>query len=417
MSKLKEPITLETAFGIYKVDELLGEGGAGRVYGGVGSDNTRVALKVLTSDKATVDKRQRFRNEIAFLARNKHRNVVSVLDHGVASGSKIAGPFYVMHRYDENLRHLIQAGIAPERVLSLYSQILDGVEAAHLQGVVHRDLKPENILHDKTNTRLAIADFGIASFTEDIIATLVETAATQRLANFVYAAPEQRIPGGHITPTADIYALGLILNEMFTGVPPHGTNYKTIGSVSKELSFLDPIITEMLRQTPAERPSSIAAIKEMIQKYKAEAVSLQRLSAIDRTVIKVSDIDEPLAYEPPRLINAEWNNNTLTLTLDRPVNLAWVRALQNMGNYTSLVGKEPAMFRFQGNKAVVEARGEQEAQQIIIYFKAWLPRATQVLKQMLEQEARQNEAQQKEQLRQQRLAEEQRLHINRNLKI
>src|SRR5271163_4688324 len=80
VTKLKKPISFETTFGIYVVDELLGEGGAGRVYGGVGIDEKPIALKVLAQDKATTDKRRRFKNEIAFLARNKHPNIVTVID-------------------------------------------------------------------------------------------------------------------------------------------------------------------------------------------------------------------------------------------------------------------------------------------------------------------------------------------------
>ncbi len=162
MTRLKKPVTFETTFGVYSVDELLGEGGAGRVYGGAGPDGTPVAVKVLAAERASADKRGRFKNEISFLARNKHRNIVTVIDHGVARGGAIEGPFYVMRRYQGSLRHLVQGSISPDDVLLLFSQILDGVEAAHLQNVVHRDLKPENILYDRDSGTLAIADFGIA---------------------------------------------------------------------------------------------------------------------------------------------------------------------------------------------------------------------------------------------------------------
>lgn len=332
MSKLKTPITFETAFGSYVVDELIGEGGAGRVYGGVAADRSSVAIKVLTN--ASTDKRARFKNEIAFLARNLHANIVTVMDHGPGT-VKITGPFYVMRRYDRNLRHLMQQRIPPDRALPLFNQIFDGVEAAHLLGSVHRDLKPENILYDPVANVLAIADFGIASFTDDLLATLVDTEPTQRLANFQYAAPEQRVPGRAVTITADIYALGLMLNEMFTGVVPHGTGYQTIASVSPGLGFLDEVVARMIRQAPGERPGSIADVKILIQRHQMEAVSLQRLSKITDAVIKADQIDDPLAREPPKLIGASWNAGVLTLKLDRPVTQDWVHALHNMGNHTA----------------------------------------------------------------------------------
>jgi len=417
MSKLKKAISFETAFGTYIVDELLGEGGAGRVFGGTGSDGAAIALKVLTKDRATEDKRRRFKNEIAFLAQNKHINIVTVNDHGVASGGEIVGPFYVMRRYDGSLRDLMRSGIASDNVLGLFFQILDGVEAAHLQGAVHRDLKPENILYNKDSHILAVADFGIASFTEDVVVTLVETDSAQRLANFQYASPEQRTPGKPVQATADIYALGLILNEMVTGHVPHGTEYRLIGQSAKELEFLDEIVAKTLRQAPQDRPASIADLKGLVQKHQSEAVALQRLSKIDGTVVKTTDIDEPLAEIPPKLVGADWDRGQLTLTLDRPVNHDWVAALQhNMGSYGSLMGKGPEAFSFRGNQAFVGAR-EHEVQQIIDYFKQWLPQASRGLKGQLEKAAQRQQAERNEQLRREREAEEQRLRVLRRIKI
>jgi len=320
-----------------------------------------------------------------------------------------------MPRYDGNLRDLMNARIEPQAVLPLFSQMLDGVETAHLQGVVHRDLKPENILWRRNPNTLAVADFGIARFTEELLATAVETGPSQRLANFQYAAPEQHAPGQSVKATADIYALGLILNEMFTGVVPHGTDYRLIGRGAKEQGFLDDIVAKMLRQAPEERPPSIADVKALIQKYQSEAVSLQRLSAISGTVIKASEIDEPLALEPPKLIDADWNQGQLTLTLDRPVTPDWIRALQGI-NATFLMGKDPRAFTFRGDHAIIDAR-EHEVQQLINYFKAWLPAASSNLRGLLEQAAQRQESARREQLKRERENEEQRLRIRRNTKI
>ena len=417
MPKLRKRVSFETTFGVYVVDELLGEGGAGRVYGGVSPDGTPIALKVLAEERVSTDKRRRFKNEVSFLARNKHRNIVTVIDHGVARGGKIDGPFYVMRRYQSSLRQLMQEGISPDGVLPLFSEILDGVEAAHLQNVVHRDLKPENILYDQDSRTLAIADFGIARFTEDILATLVETTPAQRLANFQYAAPEQRTPGQPAGGPADLYALGLILNEMFTGAVPQGTEYRLISSVSKEFDFLDEIVAKMLRQVPQERPGSIQELKGLIQRYRAEAVALQRLSRHDETVISAQEIDEPLAHEAPRLVDFDWDGHQLTLTLDREVSTDWVSALQQMGGYSSLMGKPPRAFSFQGNQASIHDVTEHQVQPVIDHFKGWLPVATKTLKQMLEQSAEREEYERRERLRQERGAEEQRLRVLRNVTI
>jgi serine/threonine protein kinase len=415
---LKKPIHFDTTFGTYTATDVLGEGGAGIVYGGNDPDGADIAIKILASDRASGDKRKRFKNEISFLSRVKHKNIVNVLDHGVYKneGSGSLQPFYVLPRYSRSLRDLIGNGINPETAFEYFIQLLDGVEAAHLYGVIHRDLKPENILYDKKNNNLAVADFGVADFTDELLLTLVETKANQRLANFQYAAPEQRMKGGVVGVSADIYALGLMLNELFTGSVPHGTEFRRVESIAPEYSYLDQIIDAMLRQNPSERPSTIAVIKGLIQKHKSEAIALQRISKITNTVVPEGTIDDPLAFEPPRLVAAEWGNNQLFLTLDRPVTNAWVSALQNMGNYTSVMGMGPERFVFSDNKVSVNCR-EHNAQDAINYFKQWLPRATQVLRNNLEQEEKRKHNEHLEKLKHEKEAEERRLRVNSSLKI
>jgi hypothetical protein len=75
------------------VDEQLGEDGAGPAYGGTGINGEPIALKVLSQDKATSDKRRRFKDEIAFLARNKHSNIVTVVDQAYALAAKSVAHF------------------------------------------------------------------------------------------------------------------------------------------------------------------------------------------------------------------------------------------------------------------------------------------------------------------------------------
>lgn len=416
MAKLKNPITVETAFGPYILDEFLGEGGAGRVFGGVSPDNTKIAIKVLSKDRVTTDKRRRFKNETAFLIKNKHDNIVSVIDYGIATTTEISGPFYVMRRYDCNLRDLMASKSSPQETLAVFGKILDGVEAAHLLGAVHRDLKPENILFDRSSKTPAVADFGVASFTDDIIATIVETGPTQRLANFMYAAPEQRVPGRQVGLTADIYALGLILNELFTSNVPHGTDFQSIGMSHPEFSYLDAVVTVMMKQDPRDRFDSIQKVKGAIASHHAEFITLQKLSKIDAAVIPAGQVDDPLAYSAPKLVGANWSNGTLVLTIDREVNQNWVNALRNMGSFTSVMNLPPQAFQFNG-RDVRAAVSSNDAQRAIDFFKEWLPRATQVLKFNLEQEVQQREFQQREQLKRERAAEERQLQVNKSLKI
>lgn len=415
MTRLTTPVEIETTFGVYRLDELIGEGGCGRVYGGRGLDDSPVAVKVLNPNVST-EKRRRFKNELNFLLKNRHPNIVSAIDHGLAQTAQIQGPFYVMARYQSSLRRLMANHIAPQNVLSYFSQILDGAEAAHLLGIIHRDLKPENILFDQNSDTLAVADFGAARFVEDLLVTTVETAPGQRLANFQYAAPEQRAANTTVGQSADIWALGMILNEMFTGAVPHGTDYQTISQVAPDFGFLDQVVRQAIKQAPGERQTSINEIKNQIMKYQFEAVTQQKLDQAKNMVIAAQAIDDDLALVPPQLISASWDRGQLNLTLDRPVSEGWKQAFYSMPSYRSLMGAEPGRFVFTADRAQIAAR-EHQAQTVVDYFKGWLPNASAVLKARLETAERERQRLLREQLQRELDAEEQNLRVNRTLRV
>ena len=182
--------TVQTAYDSYTVHKQIGEGGNGYVYKVSNSAGSELALKLL-NPKSNSEKRKRFKNELGFCERNEHKNIITVIDRGVIDNA----PFYVMPLYHGSLRDLMKSGIKPDKILPMFSQMLDGVEAAHLKKVIHRDLKPENILFDHDSERPIIADFGIAHFEEENLVTIVETRDGSRLANFQYAAPEQCMRG------------------------------------------------------------------------------------------------------------------------------------------------------------------------------------------------------------------------------
>lgn len=243
----------------YSLGKIIGNGGAGIVYETRTEDDDPCAVKILSAQQSS--KVKRFKNEIAYCFRNQHKNIISVWEFGQTDGQT----FYVMPLYSTTLRKLILKGIEHTRVLDLFSQVLDGVEAAHQSGVWHRDLKPENILLDESTKTVVVADFGIAKFKEEELQTAVESRAHERLANFQYSAPEQRVRGRGVDHRADIYALGLILNEMFTGEVPQGTGFKTVASVAAKYSYLDSAIDSMVQQTPENRPESISHVRGLLR--------------------------------------------------------------------------------------------------------------------------------------------------------
>jgi serine/threonine protein kinase len=208
------------------------------------------------------------------------------------SGKKT--PFYVMPLYAGTLRTLMNQQLDPQKRLQYFIQILHGVDAAHKKGVHHRDIKPENVLFDATHDRMIVSDLGIAHFSEEDLLTAVETRAEQRLANFVYAAPEQRIRGGKTDGRTDIFSLGLILNELYTGVVPHGTGPTQIGNVVPDLAYLDLIVETMIRNNPSDRYAAIDDVLDAIRASGVEFATKQKISVLTKEVIPSSQSDDPM---------------------------------------------------------------------------------------------------------------------------
>ena len=153
--KLNKPFVFTTTFATYTATHIIGEGGSGRIFEASDDTGGIYAIKWLDPAKATKEKVKRFKNELQFCLKSQHPHILTIEDHGVFVKGESNSPFYVMTLYDGSLRDLLKAGISPDKVLNYFAQILDGVEAAHIQGVVHRDLKPENILYAAGDDRLA----------------------------------------------------------------------------------------------------------------------------------------------------------------------------------------------------------------------------------------------------------------------
>ncbi|MPN16793.1 hypothetical protein SDC9_164140 [bioreactor metagenome] len=118
--------------------------------------------------------------------------------------------------------------------------------------------------------------------------TAVETKKCDRLANFQYAAPEQRARDSIVDGSADIFATGLILNEMFTGKVIAGANYLTIKSVNSKYSFLDKVVDSMICQNPIDRLSS----EEIAFQIASEQINDQENQKLTSLIIKKPDNDD-----------------------------------------------------------------------------------------------------------------------------
>ncbi|MBI1271986.1 protein kinase [bacterium] len=202
----------------YRVVELLGEGGMGRVLKCHDRELDRyVAIKVLSS-RTKVDAIKRFQKEAVATARLRHPNVVEVYDFGETDGL-----FYLVMDYleGESLdRYLARVGaLSLEETREIGLAICDGLGHAHEQGIIHRDLKPSNVLvstDEQGESRVKIVDFGIA---KELDGASTMTGSDLILGTPAYISPEA-VRGGELSPASDIYSLGCILYECLTGDKP-----------------------------------------------------------------------------------------------------------------------------------------------------------------------------------------------------
>jgi serine/threonine-protein kinase len=192
----------------YRIVARLGQGGMGEVYR---ADDLRlgqpVAMKFLPPAlEHDAVRLAQFHNEVRLARQIAHKNVCRVYDIGEADGL----PFLTMEYVDgEDLSTLLRriGRLPQDKALDIARQICAGISAAHERGVLHRDLKPANVMIDGQG-QVRITDFGLAVIAGEVDQVRVGTPA--------YMAPEQ-LSGKGVSVQSDLYALGLVLYELFTG--------------------------------------------------------------------------------------------------------------------------------------------------------------------------------------------------------
>ncbi|HKP11913.1 MAG TPA: serine/threonine-protein kinase, partial [Blastocatellia bacterium] len=219
----------------YRIIGLLGRGGMGEVYRG---DDLKlgqpVALKFLPENVAKdAAMLERFHREVRVARQISHPNVCRVFDIGEINGHH----FLTMEYIDgEDLSSLLRRiGRLPgDKAVEIARQLCAGLAAAHEQGVLHRDLKPANVMIDGRG-KARITDFGLAGLADEF------TGNEVRAGTPAYMAPEQ-LAGREVTMRSDIYALGLLLYEIFTG----------------KKAFEAATLEELIRQHESSAPPSIS---------------------------------------------------------------------------------------------------------------------------------------------------------------
>lgn len=377
---IKTQTVLKTTFEEYRIEKQIGVGGNGTVFLASNSCDEQCAIKVISREKTTVQKIKRFRNEINFCSKGAHPNIIKVIDHGIYQFDNEEYIFYVMPYYKYTLRNLIENGIEPEEAISFLNGILDGLSYAHEKGIWHRDIKPENILISSNRDKIVIADFGIAHFSEEELVTIVETRKADRLANFQYAAPEQRTVGTVVSGEADIFAVGIILNEMFTKKIIGGVKYLKIEDVNKDYAYLDDVIELMISQDPHQRIYPVDKILLEIASRAGTQIRQKEIAVLEAKRNEEISTDY-LPLSTPKLIKADVKGANLLLYLDRMPPLEWISILRaEQFGHTSLMGAEPNRFSASGDSFSVTLDAsflsEYFLGEILKHFKSWLPSVT-----------------------------------------
>ena len=329
--------------GKYKLIEVIGTGGMGRVWRGVDRFGNSVAIKVLHSAEAVTEVQlRRFRREAEVMARLPHRNICRVYETNEFEGIQYIAMEFVEGLtlsdllYEKSasesgggtlegvdLRALISALkaskvesqarsveedaaepsprrkttriLSVEQTLSILIKVCDAVQFAHEHGVLHRDLKPGNILLREDGEPL-VADFGLAKLNspEESQSLSVSGHVVGTMENM---SPEQAESSKDVDERADVYSLGTMLYQMLTG----RRHYEATGNIVTDaqalkthepirLRALNPLVDpdleiitlKALRNDPAERYRSVAALEADIQHYRrGEVISARPVSAVD----------------------------------------------------------------------------------------------------------------------------------------
>jgi predicted Ser/Thr protein kinase len=253
----------EVLAGRYRVVAFLGQGGMGEVYRA--DDMTlgqAVALKFLPARLARdPDRLTRFRKEVAAARQASHPNICRVYDIAEHDGQ----PFLSMEFIDgEDLASVLRrfGRLPEERAIEAARQLCAALAAVHEQGFLHRDLKPGNVMLDGRG-KVRLTDFGLAAAAQDVAAGDIRSGTP------MYMAPEQ-LAGQEVSVRSDLFALGLILYELFTGKRAfvaadrdelalkyaQQTPSKPTSHVSGLSAAVERVILRCLEREPAARPRS-----------------------------------------------------------------------------------------------------------------------------------------------------------------
>lgn len=265
LNPIREGAVIVGKVGDYVLGSECGRGKNGVVYEAVRkADGLACAVKFLIKELCDSEQKiLRFLNEIEINKKIKHKNVIAFIDSGRMLDGSV---FYVMERADSSLSQYMKNSTMPKEEKSGFVKgLILGLSAIHRCGIIHRDLKPDNILIK--DGLVKISDFGLSHAMPTSGVVGVPTMEGERLGNFVYAAPEQRLKGAKATKSMDIYSLGVVIHQLLTGeyAPSVTTRASYVNLFDVRYKGLDVAVGRSLRNSPTERPQDMHEFIKLVQ--------------------------------------------------------------------------------------------------------------------------------------------------------
>lgn len=330
----------------YKLVEEIGSGGMGVVYRALDTSLDReVALKLLPPQLKEYERfASLFQQEARIIAQLEHPHIVPVYDVGIDQKR----PFFVMRLLrGGTLRDKLKQGkLTIQGLWRIMSQVAQGLDGAHGQGIIHRDIKPTNILFDERETAV-ISDFGLAR-----IATITTSGTSKSLSGTpAYMSPEQ-CTDGQVDGRSDQYGLAVLIFEALTGQLPFAGEplqvmYKHVNSDPPEAHLLNPrlppVLSQVLRQALAKSPAlRFATVSEFVAAL--EGVTAPEAAALPLPVNAQAEPKTPTetAVAPPTTaVDHTWLNQQYELGLVAMDQRNWQEAF----DYFDTIVQQDRYFR------------------------------------------------------------------------
>jgi eukaryotic-like serine/threonine-protein kinase len=279
-TRISDPVVGRLLDGRYRVDELVARGGMATVYVGLDTRLERpVAIKVMHLQYAEdAEFVARFGREARSAARLNNPGVVAVYDQGEDAGCVFLVMEYVPGRTVRDLLHE-RGRLSAAEALDLLEPILSALAAAHAAGIVHRDIKPENVLL-ADDGRVKVADFGLARAFAGGPGATTKTQGVI-LGTMAYLSPEQ-VRQDQADARSDVYAVGVMLYELLTGVPPFTGDSpisvafrhvnEDVPAPSLAVPYIHPAVDALVaratRRNPDERPADAGRLLQAVRELR-----------------------------------------------------------------------------------------------------------------------------------------------------